>query len=235
MWVPYLIFRTWLAGSLLLPFMAFLRWGATKWNGLHWLVQSRKRWLLIWGCFGFVNTIALAALLLGKFLPDYVPFDYLGWAWMPVRSVLDALHIPPEHVLSEFLLGLALKAIVDAAIDCGFASIVWWAYGWSTQEGRTPTKTTEAQRYVISFLTSSCALGIANEIHSWRPVTCWDCFWPHGIPFTFFHEGGFAGGAGFVWSGVIGDALVILLLAVFFGWVWNWRSRKHSTSNRIMI
>lgn len=121
-------------------------------------MQSRKRWLLIWGCFGFVNTIALAALLLGTFLPAYVPFDYLGWAWMPVRSALNALHIPPVHILSEFLLGLTLKAIVDAAIDCGFAAIVWWAYSWFTQEERMPTRTREIQRYVISLLASRVRL-----------------------------------------------------------------------------
>jgi len=48
-----------------------------------------------------------------------------------------------------------------------------------------------------------------------------DCFAPHGIPFTFFHEGGYAGGAGFVWTGVLENSIVVLVVSLFSGLVWN--------------
>jgi hypothetical protein len=81
-------------------------------------------------------------------------------------------------------------------------------------------------------LLSACLWGIANNVHSWRPVTCCDCFWPHGIPFTFYHEGGFAGGEGYVWRGVIGDALVVILFGAILGWAGKWFSREHSIVTR---
>jgi len=70
-------------------------------------------------------------------------------------------------------------------------------------------------------------MGVANIVYSWRPVTCCDFDLPYGIPFTYYHSNGW-GYAGFVWKGVIGDPLVILLLGAILGWVWNWFSRKHS-------
>jgi hypothetical protein len=234
MWALYLLFHIWLSGSLLLPFMVLVRWGGTKWKGLYWLIGSRKRWLLIWGCYGLVMTIALAALRLVEFFPDYVPFDSLGWAYMPVWSALNALHIHTKNLLVEFLLGLSLRAFVEAAINCGFAAIGWWFYRWFTREAGAHRRNVAIERYGICLLLSACALGIANKVYSLlRPVTSSDFFSPHGIPFTYFHEGGFAGGEGFVWSGVMGDALVILLFGAILGWVWN--CRKHSIVNGIII
>jgi hypothetical protein len=229
----FLLFGVWLSASLLLPFMALLRWGGTKWKGLHWLTSSRNRWLLIWGCFGLVKTIALGALLMFTYLPGSPPFDFQGWARMLVWVALRAIHLSFANQLVPFLLGLSLEAVVDAAMYSAFAAIVWWAYSWFTREAGAHRRDVAIQRYGICVLLSACALGIANEVHSWRPVPCSDCFWPHGIPFTFFHEGGFAGGESFVWSGVVGDGLVILLFGAILGWAWNRLSRKHSIVNGI--
>ena len=79
MWALYLLSHTWLSGSLLLPFMLLLRWRGTKWKGLHWLTGSGKRWLLIWGSYGLVKVITLAALLWARYFPEFIGgFDFLG-------------------------------------------------------------------------------------------------------------------------------------------------------------
>lgn len=228
MWALYLLSDTWLSGSLLLPFLLFARWSGSKWRGLHWLTGSRKRWLLIWGGYGLVKVITLAALLWVMYFPEFIGFEFLGWSAVAVGNALNALHIHSQSLSIEFLLGLSLKAIGEAAIDGGLAAIAWWVYSWLTQEPGTHRRMVAIERYAIGLLLSACSLGIANKLHFWRQVTCDDCFRPRGIPFTFFHEGGFAGGEAFVWRGVIGDSLVTIVLGFVLGLVWNKLAQKHS-------
>ena len=69
-------------------------------------------------------------------------------------------------------------------------------------------------------LFSACVLGVANSPHFWREV-CFDCFAPHGVPFVWFHEGGFAGGSGFIWTGVVGNSVTALAVALLLVLVWR--------------
>jgi hypothetical protein len=48
---------------------------------------------------------------------------------------------------------------------------------------------------------------------------CQDCFNPHGVPFAYHHDGGFAGGAAWVWTGMLKDAGLVVGLGVIFGFV----------------
>jgi hypothetical protein len=217
--VTYLASHVWLSGSLLLPCMLLVRWYAAKWKTLHRLATSKGRWTLIWGCYGLAETALLSALLLYWWHREHfeaLPFDSLGWAGMAVRSVLYAFHIGSGDVMA-FALSLSLKAASEAAIDAGLAAIAWWAYGFLSRGVETQRRT---ERYGICLLLMTCGLGIANNSYFWRP-RCSDCFAPHGIPFTFFHEGGYAGGAGFVWTGVLENTVVVLIVALVSGLVWN--------------
>jgi len=145
-----------------------------------------------------------------------LPFDSLGWAGMAVLSVQYVFHINSGDVIL-FALGLSLKAACEAAIDAGLAAIAWWTYDVLTREVVKQKKT---ERYGICFLLVTCVLGIANSSYFERS-RCDDCFAPHGIPFTFFHEGGFGGGQGFVWTGMLGNSIVVLIVALVSGLVWN--------------
>jgi len=218
----YLAAHIWLSGSLLLPCMLLVRWGAVKRKGLHLLAKSRSRWILAWGCFGFVGVAAVAALLWMKNF-ELPPFDSLGWAWMIISSVQYPFHIHTSYIAAQFLFGLVLKATGEAAIDCGLAATAWWVYGVLTQESKA-RRTIE--KYGICFMVSACVLGAVNNSYFWRSP-CADCFAPHGVPFTWFHEGGFAGGEGFVWTGVIENSVVVLVLALVLGLAWNKVTRQH--------
>jgi len=204
----------WLFGSLLLPCMLLIRWGAAKWRLLHFLAGTRSRWLLIWGCFGFAEVSAVEVLLWLKDV-ELPPFDSLGWAGMAVSGVLYTFHIHTEYIGVEFFLGLILKAIGDAAIDCGLAAMAWWIY--SVLNAKTHAR---IERYGICLVFSACLFGVANNSFFWR-TACYDCFAPHGVPFTYFHEGGFAGGSGFVWTGLVGNFVVVLVLALGLGLLWS--------------
>ena len=222
MWFPYLLAYAWLTGAVRLPCMALVYWAGKKWKRLYFLTGSRKRWMLIWGCLGFLEAATVSGLLLASTLPEFP-----GWAGRAAASALFAFN-HSEPLLLDFLLGFIFEAIGEIAIGLTFAALVWWIFSLYSRPSETPHAITPAQRYAIALLASACVLGIANRIYELRPPTCYDCFAPRGFPFTYFHEGGFAGGEGFVWSGVAKDTLLIFAIGLIVGWIWNLTARSHS-------
>ena len=224
MWTLYLLIHVWLTGSIVLPFMLLLRWIAER-RGSRWLTCHNIRWILIWACFGMFRILFIAVLL-----PRFYRNDLLGWDGAAVWNILYAFLIREQSIALEYWIVAAITAILEATIYAVLAAIAWWFFKWATTLKREGLVT---ETYRVAFLFSACFFGIANNIYSLRPTICSDCFWPHGLPFTFFHEGGFAGGEGFVWSGFLGDAFVILLGGTFEVLVWNWLTRKHSLAKRV--
>lgn len=227
MWVSQvalsLVFHIWLSGSVLLPCMLLVRWGAAKWKWLDRLASSRRLWLWIWGCYGFLEVILLAGLYLWRtFLwagrITFVPFDVLGWAGAAVLGFLSTLQATPQHsgLGFVFVLALALKAVVEVAIDCCLAAVAWWVYGLLSRESAARRR---IEMFTVCIWFSVCMLGVANSPHFWREV-CFDCYAPHGIPFTYFHEGGLAGDSGFIWKGVVGNFMTALAAALLLFLVW---------------
>ena len=76
-------------------------------------------------------------------------------------------------------------------------------------------------RYIGGLLISTGVFGLINYLHFHRPESCDDCFFPYGLPFTMYHEGGFAGGAGFVWLGLAGDLAAMLSCGIAIGWIFK--------------
>jgi hypothetical protein len=50
---------------------------------------------------------------------------------------------------------------------------------------------------------------------------CSDCFRSHGWPFPYYREGGFGGGAHYVWGGMLGDFLFAVTASMFLWMGWN--------------
>ena len=50
---------------------------------------------------------------------------------------------------------------------------------------------------------------------------CSDCFRPHGWPFPYYREGGFAGGACYIWGGMLGDFLFAVTASMLLWMGWN--------------
>jgi len=80
---------------------------------------------------------------------------------------------------------------------------------------------TTSRRYAIAFIAVGGAFAVANVLHFLRPLTCEDCFFPYGIPFTLYRDGGMAGGAGIVWRGVAADATIVIVSSVLVGRIWH--------------
>jgi len=77
------------------------------------------------------------------------------------------------------------------------------------------------RRFQWGVIAAASVLCFANIANLLRAVSCVDCFFPYGVPFTFFTEGGYAGGGGFVWYGLVGDAALILTFAALCALLWN--------------
>ncbi|MBZ5549747.1 MAG: hypothetical protein LAO22_17615 [Acidobacteriia bacterium] len=80
---------------------------------------------------------------------------------------------------------------------------------------------TTRMRFQWCVIVAASILVVVNIANFLRPVWCADCFFPYGLPFTFFTEGGFAGGGGFVWLGLVGDAALIPAFATVCTVLWN--------------
>jgi hypothetical protein len=225
--------------------MLILRWGGANWRGLRWLVRNRNRWISVWGSFGFYRAVAYAALraieitfhrVLGFLFPRWLGFLFLGWPGdegsLALPEIIERLlerMLKRMHLLSttsEIWLNVTLAALLDAAAYCCIAAIAWWAFEWKTHKASMRHGWEPLEGYCAAFLLSVELMGIANNVYSWRPQTLFDADWPYGFPFTYYHSNGW-GYAGFVWKGLIGDVLVILLLGAIVGWVWNKFCREH--------
>lgn len=84
-------------------------------------------------------------------------------------------------------------------------------------------------RYAASTVIAACVFWVVNHFHLLQQVTCSDCFFHYGVPFPFLNEGGFVGGGGIIWSGALGDAIVIVAAGVILGWIWSRASRGTSS------
>lgn len=219
MWLFYIAgtiaAHLWQTGSLLLPCMLLVLWVAARSKGFQRLTISRLRWLSIWGCLGFGQAIIVA--LLSWRSHDFPPFDSLGWAWIVVSSTLYALRVRTMSIAVDFGLGLAVRAVGEAVVFGAASAIAWWLY---TALTRGITALRRSDRWGVCWVLSASLLGILNSPMFWRS-DCSDCFAPHGVPFTYFHEGGYAGGEGFVWLGVLGNLTVIVILATAAEFVWT--------------
>jgi len=182
--------------------------------------------MYLWGLFGFLKAAAVVLFWTIHF-PEQLPD---GWAVGAAWSALEAINLHNAPVEGQFILGFLFGVVGEIAIGFAFAALVWWTYSFYLPHPETPRILAPIHRYAISVLLSACLLGIANHLASLRPSACFDCLTPHGIPFTYFHEGGFAGGEGFVWSGVLGNTLVVVATGAIMAWAWNRLAQRHLLS-----
>jgi hypothetical protein len=82
------------------------------------------------------------------------------------------------------------------------------------------------QRYSTAVAATGLGFVGVNTIHFLRPVTCWDCFFPYGLPFTLYQAGGYGGGAGLDWRGLAADIGCVMGLAVLIGRIWKFIARR---------
>lgn len=85
------------------------------------------------------------------------------------------------------------------------------------------------RRYITASLLVLTIFAIANALNFRRQVTCLDCFFPYGLPFALYQEGGEGGGAGIVWTGLAADVVILILASVLLGWAWTMLALRDSS------
>ena len=83
-------------------------------------------------------------------------------------------------------------------------------------------------RYVVSIIVAYVAFVTFNHWYFLDKVDCFDCFFRYGVPFAYFHEGGFAGGSGYIWPGILGDGVLVVICGVAIATAWEWLSKIRS-------
>jgi hypothetical protein len=86
-----------------------------------------------------------------------------------------------------------------------------------------------SRRCGIAFLAVSIVLTTFNVHNFLRRVGCDDCFFPYGVPFTLYTDGGYAGGKGMVWAGLVADVAIVVVASVVIGGLWQAIANKNST------
>lgn len=76
-------------------------------------------------------------------------------------------------------------------------------------------------RCAIALIVSALAFGLANYREWKRPVGCDDCVATKGVPFAAYNFGGFQGGAGWVWPGLLADIGVTIGGGLLLGFLWS--------------
>jgi len=83
----------------------------------------------------------------------------------------------------------------------------------------------------LRFLLSAMVLiAVFKGMSEMTAPQCWDCFAHYGFPFAYYNMGGFAGGAGIIWPGLLGDLVIVILGAIVMVAVWEFVSRRVSGS-----
>lgn len=168
--------------------------------------------LLVYGatvCSSRITTAKLLFLNAGVFAVIFVL----------VRVILNnvAFHFPPvfwpwlHRIFGVWWLSVC-SAIMLALIAAGILAI--------EVAGRLGGETTR-KRFQQCIIGAAAILVVVNITNFLRPVWCADCFFPYGLPFTLFTEGGFAGGGGIVWLGLVADAALIPAFATICTLLWN--------------
>jgi hypothetical protein len=69
---------------------------------------------------------------------------------------------------------------------------------------------------------------IGHTLHFLRPVTCSDCSFSYGLPFTFYRNSSNASGEGLVLHGLLADAATVVAIALLLGAFWQHLATKRS-------
>lgn len=91
----------------------------------------------------------------------------------------------PARSLAETLVQVP-GGLIFVPVALGFNAMLWAAFSavWGTLRGRRLI--TPRGRYGIALFGAIVVFSVTNIIDSYRPVSCFDCLLPHGLPFRLY-------------------------------------------------
>jgi hypothetical protein len=179
----------------------------------------RKRSWLIFGAVQIIGCI------LAGYGTVYSESAFVRGSWLCGFLLLLPGNLPAMALSQTLVHVRAASIFFPVVVACNAmlwvtCSAVWRMLrrgSWSTLD-----------RYGIALAATGLVFAVANTIHLLRRVTCDDCFFPYGLPFTFYRDGGEGGGAGLELRGLAADAAVVIVSAALLGGFWHWLGAKRS-------
>ena len=154
--------------------------------------MKRRMWVVF--C-----AVQLVGCIFASYGTVYSESAFVRSSWLAGFLLLLPGNLPATMLAQKLINVHAALVFFPVAIgSTPFSDRVFIALGNAAR--RKPL--TPPRRYGIALIGTIIVFAIANVINFLRPVSCYDCFSPYGVPFTLYREGGFAGGGdlyGQVW------------------------------------
>jgi hypothetical protein len=180
---------------------------------------SKRAWLV----FAAIQTVGC---ILASYGTVYSESAFVRGSWLIGFLLLLPGNLPAMAVDQKLIHIRPAYIFFPIAVACNAILWVTCSGVWRMLRRGKPTRT--SQRYEIAVAATALVFVIVNTIHFLRPATCFDCFFPYGLPFTIYRDGGFAGGGGLVLRGLAADAATVIAIAVLLGTFWEHFAAKRS-------
>lgn len=174
--------------------------------------MKRRAWLVF--C-----TVQLVGCTLASYGTLYSESGFVRASWLSGFLLLFPGNLPALALEARF--GHVPNGLIFFPVAVACNAILWVACSTAWRMLRQHKWSVTSRRYGTAFIATCLVFVAANVFNVLRPVSCSDCFFPYGMPFTLNREGGFAGGGGIVWRGLAADAAVAVVTAVLLGGVWQ--------------
>jgi hypothetical protein len=177
----------------------------------------------VWVIFGAVQIVGC---IFASYGTAYSESAFVRGSWVFGFLLLLPGNIPGMLLSQKFVNVQTAYIFFPVAVGCN--AMLWVTCSAAWQMLRHDRLWSASRRYGVAFAATSLTFMIANTAHFLRPVTCFDCFFPYGLPFTFYRDGGYAGGAGLVGRGLVADVLTVIVSAMILGGTWQWHATRRS-------
>ena len=174
--------------------------------------MSRRAWL----AFAAIQAVGCSLASWGTV---YSESAFVRGSWLIGFLLLLPGNLPAMAVDQRLIHTRTVYVFFPIAIACN--AILWVTCGavWRTLRLEIPPGA--SHKYRIAVAATALVFVVVNTVHFLRPATCADCFFPCGLPFTFYRDGGFAGGGGLVLRGLAADVATVIAIAVLLGSLWQ--------------
>jgi hypothetical protein len=179
---------------------------------------SKRTWLV----FGFVQIVGC---ILAGYGTVYSESAFVRGSWLCGFLLLLPGNLPAMALNQKLVHVRPAYIFFPVAVACNAMLWVTCSAVWRMLRRRTQTT---FDRYGIALAATCLVFVVANTVHFVRRVTCYDCFFPYGVPFTFYRDGGYAGGGGLVLRGLAADAVTVIVFTVLLGALWQWFAAKRT-------
>ena len=179
----------------------------------------------LWSAFSGVQTLGLTMSFYGR------AAAYSESVFFMTLAVVGRLVLFPGYVVGGAFANTFSTSRIGLPITVITNALIWLACAWLVQAIRDNISGIHPHRKGIALWAMVGTFVIINTIPFDRYSWCADCFLPHGVPFTLYHEGGLAGGAAIVWPGLLADALIVVVAAWVLGRFWDWAAERRTSAD----